>query len=318
MTSPRIDVHHHIAPPLWIAAMKGRVAEPLLGWSVERSLEDMDQAGVGAAIVSLTVPGVGHAADGNGATLARACNEFASSMVAGSSGRFGFFAALPLPDIDGSLREIEYALEHLGADGVCLFTSYGDRWLGNPAFDPVMEELDRRNAVIYTHPDAPHSCRGLIEGIKDAIIEYGADTTRAIASIIIARIPERFPNLSWVFSHGGGVLPMVHERLLRVRSDGDQPALDVSARLGEFFYDIAQVANPIALPALARMVPPTQILWGTDFPYRSGAEYVNQLAKMDFSDADRRRIEFENALHLLSKGRGAIPGWVNRLAHQAG
>jgi len=260
----------------------------------------MDRAGVKTAIVSITTPGVGASADGLGGHVARACNEYAASLVADFPGRFGFFAAVPLPDIDDSLAEIEYAFEHLGADGVCLFTSYDTQWLGHAAFDPVLAELDRRAAVVYTHPTASPSCRSVLPGIKDAIIEYGADTTRAIANLIISRIPDRFPNVAWIFSHGGGVLPMVHERLLRVvESEHGLSRRSTEAQLKQFFYDIAQVANPIAMSALSRMTQPSQLLWGTDFPYRSAEEYVHQLSDAGFSSSDQRLIETKNALRLL-------------------
>src|SRR5688572_24023563 len=147
----RIDIHHHFAPPAWVTAVRGR---PLLQaanttWTPEKSIEDMERGGVAAAMVSITNPGLWFGDAGMTRTLARACNEYGARLVRDHPGRFGLFAALPMPDPDASLAEIAYALDVLKADGVGLFTSYGDRWLGHASFRPVMEELHRRQAVVH-------------------------------------------------------------------------------------------------------------------------------------------------------------------------
>src|SRR5439155_12471477 len=155
----RIDVHHHIAPPKYVEEMRALLQPPTLAWTPARSIEDMDQAGVATAITSITTPGVWIGDHAQGRRVARECNDFAARLVVDYPGRFGMFAALPLPDIEASLREIEYGLDTLKADGISLFTSYRDKWLGDPAFEPAMAELNRRKAVVYTHPEAPVCCR---------------------------------------------------------------------------------------------------------------------------------------------------------------
>ena len=240
-----------------------------------------------------------------GRRVARDCNDYAARMAADHPGRFGLFAALPLPDIEASLREIEYGLDVLKADGIALFTSYRDKWLGDPAFEPVMAELNRRNAVVFTHPEAPLCCRGLIPGINEAVIEYGTDTTRAIARLLFTGTAVRYPDIRWIFSHGGGTAPFLSERLVRA---GRLKHLEahvpngVMAELQRFYYDVAQVAHPMALAALTRMVPISQILWGTDFPFRFGWEYVKGLGEF-FNESDLRQIGRDNALALLPRWR---------------
>ena len=163
----RIDVHYHIAPPAWSDLLTQRhIMQPAwIGWSPQKAVEDMDRDGVKLSIVSITTPGVWYGNAEQARKLARQCNDFAAKMRQDHKGRFGIFAAIPLPDTDGSLREIAYALDELKADGIGLLTSYGDKWLGDPAFDPVFAELNRRNALVYTHPTVADCCRNLSIGL---------------------------------------------------------------------------------------------------------------------------------------------------------
>ena len=159
----RIDIHHHFGPPVWVDAVRGR---PLLQpanttWTVAKSLEDMDRGSVAASVISITNPGLWFGDKAVTSRIARGCNEYAAKVVSDHPSRFGFFAAMPLPDVDTTLKEIAYAYDTLKADGVGFFTSYGDTWLGNPAYRPVLEELNRRNAVVHVHPTAADCCRSL-------------------------------------------------------------------------------------------------------------------------------------------------------------
>ena len=211
----RIDVHHHIAPPKYVAEFKSDLQPPVIAWSVAKSLDDMDKSGVATAITSVTTPGSAFSGK-DGRRVARECNEYAARLVQDHPGRFGMFAALPLTDVEGSLREIEFGLDVLKADGVSVFTSYGNLWLGDPAFEPVMAELNRRKAVIYTHPDAPNCCRDpMVPEIREPVIEYGTDTTRAIARVLFSGTALRYRDVRWIFSHGGGTAPFLAERLIR-------------------------------------------------------------------------------------------------------
>ena len=302
----RIDTHHHIAPPKFMDEMRALLQPPTLAWSIEKSLEDMDKAGVATSITSITTPGVWIGDNAQGQRVARDCNDYAARLVVDYPGRFGMFAALPLPNIEASLSEIEYGLDVLKADGISLFTSYRDKWLGDPAFEPVMAELNRRKAVVYTHPEAPECCRNLIPGINEAVIEYGTDTARAIARLLFSGTAHRYPDIRWIFSHGGGVLPMLYERFVRagrLKENLAHVPNGVMAELLRFHYDVAQIAHPSGLSALTKMVPISQILWGTDFPFRLGSEHVKGLGEFGFSEADLRKIERDNALALLPRWR---------------
>jgi predicted TIM-barrel fold metal-dependent hydrolase len=301
-----VDVHHHLAPPAYIADLSNRKLglAPTLEWTPEKSLADMDAAGVATSVLSITTPGVWFGDAAAATSLARACNDYGAKLAADNPRRFGMFAALPLPDIDGSLREIEYALDTLKVDGVGMFTSYGDKWLGDPAFAPVMDELNRRKAVVYTHPIDPNCCRNLIAGVPGPIIEYGTDTSRTIASLLFTGTASRCPDIKFIFSHGGGTVPFLIERFVRLPLASKDAAAKtpegVIALLQRFHYDTAQVANPAAMAALTKVVPASQIVFGTDFPFRHTADQLEGLRTI-FAEGDVRKIVSENARALLPR-----------------
>ncbi len=302
-----IDVHHHITPPTWLAAVKQARLDnpPMSNWTPEKSLEDMDRAGVATAITSPTTPQVGFLPASDAARVAREANEYAKRLTQDHPGRFGVFAMLPMPYIDESLREIEYALDVLHADGIGMMTSYGDKWLGYKQFAPVFEELNRRKATVYTHPTGANCCVNLVQGIGDATVEYGADTTRSIVSLIFSGAAQRYGDIAFIFSHGGGVLTAVAERL-QIQMTSTPPYKGtftrdmVDAQLRRFYYDTAQVANAVTIGALAQLVPVSQIVFGTDYPYRTAAEHVQGLSAA-FPPNALKVIGHDNALRILPR-----------------
>jgi predicted TIM-barrel fold metal-dependent hydrolase len=303
----RIDVHHHIAPPLYLeelAPMK-RLTPQTVNWTVQKSIDQMDEAGVAVSITSVTTPGLWFGLHSPARRLARACNEWAAKIALDHPGRFGMFVNVVLPDIEGTLKEIEYGLDVLKADGVSLFTSYGDKWLGDPAFDPVFEELNRRKAVVYTHPTTCACCTNLLPGIPDAAIEYGTDTSRAMARFIFSGSAKRYPDIKIIWSHGGGTMPFLIDRYHAIARmphykelcpDGFLP---VARR---FYYDVAQIPNRPALLALKEVVTAGNILFGTDFPWLTSAHHVKGLTESGvFSAEELRAIDSGNALKILPK-----------------
>ena len=217
------------------------------------------------------------------------------------------FAVMPMPYVEGTLQEIGYALDTLKADGIALLTSYGDKWLGDPAFTPVMEELNRRRAVVYTHPTTANCCGNLIPDVPESIIEWGTDTTRTIASLVFSGAAARFHDMKIIFSHGGGTLPFLTERFLRLpmanKNLASRVPHGVEAELKRFYYDTAQAAHPYALASLTRLIPVSQIVFGTDFPYRTAIDHVKGLTDYGFSANDLQSIDRDNALRLLPQLR---------------
>jgi 6-methylsalicylate decarboxylase len=303
----RIDTHHHVFSPAYVAELaKVNQAPPIVrNWSIAKTLDDMDKAGVATSIVSVTTPQVGFTDAANARRIARESNEWAARLNGDYPGRFGSFAMLPMQDADSALREIEYAMDTLKADGIGLLTSYEDKWLGHASFAPVMDELNRRKAILYTHPTAAACCRNLLPEVAPTVIEFGTDTTRTITDIVFSGTAARCPDLKFIFSHAGGTLPFLTERLVKM------PILDpklaprvprgVMHELKRFYYDTAWAAHPGALASLTKLVDVSQILLGSDYPYRTGADNVQGLRDYGFSASDLKAIEGGNAMRIIPR-----------------
>jgi predicted TIM-barrel fold metal-dependent hydrolase len=241
--------------------------------------------------------------------IARDANDCAARLVSDHKGRFGMFATLTLPDLDGSLAEVAYAFDQLKADGIHMWTNYGDFWLGDPRLSPLLEELNRRKAVVYTHPTTPNCCGHLLPEAPVPMIEYGTDTTRSIASLVLSGAASRYADIRWIFSHAGGTAPFLVERFLfqgDVQSKTPEGAKKIPNgvlyELRRLYFDTAQSANPYAMGPLTRLVPITQICFGTDFPYRAMADNVSGLAECGlFSPRDLDQVGRANASRLLPR-----------------
>jgi len=307
-TNPRrIDIHHHFSPPQWLAFVRGReLLQPAnAAWTPEKSIEDMDQGGVAAAMISITNPGLWFGDKEATRAIARECNEYGAKLVQQHPTRFGLFCALPIPDVDATLREIEYAFDTLKCYGAHFMTSYGDTWLGNPAHEPVMAELHRRKAVVHVHPTAANCCRNLIPGIAPGVMEYGTDTTRAIMSLMWSGQAAKYPDIRFIWSHAGGTAPFLAGRIDGASGNlKDKMPQGAIHEMKRFYYDTAGAANAGAIASLLQLVASDHILFGTDFPPGgTSAGVAKQLAQLglNLTAADMRNIDRENALRLIPR-----------------
>jgi predicted TIM-barrel fold metal-dependent hydrolase len=306
---PRIDVHHHFMPPRYIEYGRDLLLSHapglahVLQWTPAQTFETMEQNGIDKAILSLSQPGLRPADVEATRAMIRHCNEYGAGMVRDHRGRFGLFAALQPTDVDGSLREIEYAFDVLKADGVGLLTSYDNRWPGHPDFDPVFEELNRRKTVAFFHPNVPAACVDLIPDLRGPVLEYLFNTARTIASMLVSGTLSRLPDLTCIFCHAGGALTPQVQRLVRT-VDGN-PALKervpngAMAEIRKLYYDTAQSANSENLGALMSVVPATQILFGTDYPYLAPEITTKPLDRLGLPDDQLTAIARDNALRLF-------------------
>ena len=306
----RIDTHHHISSPGFIKEIAGRRTGqvPLMKWTPAQSLDDMDKGGVATSILSISEPSVFFGNYDAARALARETNDYGATVISDHPGRFGMFGTLPLPDVSGSLHEIEYIFDTLKFDGVCMMTDYQGKFLGDPTFTPVMEELNRRKAIVYTHPFRNECCRNLVPDVFEPIIELGTDTTRTIASLVFSGTAEKFPNIKFIFSHGGGTLPFLIQRfqfLPTVKKDLQaRIPQGVMHYLKSFYYDTASASTIYPLSSLMKLVSSSQVLFGTDFPFLTAKATAAELRETGlFSTADLQAIERGNAVGLMPKYR---------------
>jgi 6-methylsalicylate decarboxylase len=300
----KIDVHHHFAPDFHrdaVNARRGGLRWPK--WSPQMSLDDMDSNGIATAMLSVVQPGTWFGNVEETRKLTRQLNDYAPGLSRDHPGRFGLFACIAPPDTEGSLKEIEYAFETLHADGIGLLTSYGTLYLGDPSFAPVYAELNRRKAIVYVHPIAPNCCKNLVPGIPVGSIEYATDTTRTIAHLVFSGTTTRFPDIRWIFSHSGGTLPFLTGRFTRLAGERKLDYLPNGPlpEFRKFHYELAQGNTPGQIAALLKMVALEQILYGTDYPFRPGAEVTAGIAAYGFSAAERQSIERGAAINLLPR-----------------
>jgi predicted TIM-barrel fold metal-dependent hydrolase len=277
----------------------------MLQWTPARSLEVMDEHGIAFAVGSSSTPGPWFGDAAAARRLTRGWNEAAAEAVRDHPKRFGFFAMVAPPDPDGALAETEYALDRLGALGIGLLSNYDGKSLGDPGFAPLFAELDRRKAVVYVHPTMHPCCAGLIPGLRPQGIEFPLDTTRTITSLAVTGTLARHPNIRFVFSHGGGTLPFLATRISEV--GGRTP--EIAARnpggimplLKALYCDTASAASEPQLAAMLRFYPEGHILFGSDYPFISPHEVVEELAHYPLAEGQRRAIDRDNVLALLPR-----------------
>ena len=313
-TAHRIDIHHHFVSPSFLQTLTERNTKTPVpglaawkGYAPARAVETLDRVGIQTAMLSITAPGVWFGDAAQAGRLAREMNEYAAARLVGDyRGRFGLFAVLPLPDVPGTLREIEYAFDTLKAEGVGILTSYGPAYLGDPSFAPVLAELNRRRAIVYTHPTDAQCCMNLVPGVANQMLEYPTDTTRTIVSLIASEAAAKYPDIRFIFSHAGGTITAVAGRVLGQGAPPDAftRAPEPNSRLSHlrrFYYDTAGSANPVAMAALRALVPLSQILFGTDAPFVDGAPQVKGLQASGFNASELADVERANALRLLGR-----------------
>jgi predicted TIM-barrel fold metal-dependent hydrolase len=293
--SGRIDTHSHIVPPFyadWLWS-KGALAGglPIPAWDADAARVVIDRHDIDVAVLSVSTPGVHLGDDAEARSLARDVNDFAAAVVRDHPGRFGFFATLPLPDVDGALAELDRAFDTLGADGVVLLANQRGVYLGDPRFDPIFDELQRRAAIAFVHPSMLPGIEP-IDGIPAFVADFLLDTTRAAVNLARTGTLDRCPDVRIILSHAGGFVPYAAYRIAFAAGDGD-PATGL-ARLHRFHFDIALSGSPSALPSLLAFTTPDKVTFGSDWPYAPEPAVASMTAMYEHHDLDeaaRRQID---------------------------
>lgn len=301
----RIDTHQHIVPPFYAAWLEsnGQTAGglPIPDWSAEGALDLMASAGIEAAILSVSTPGV-YLGDGAQArSMARRVNEYAAQVCADHPGHFGFFATLTLPDVDGAIEEAAYALDRLRADGIVLLANVNGTYLGDASLEPLMQELDRRRAVVFVHPSALPA--EPVPGIPPFAADFLLDTTRAALNITKSGWHDRYPRVKFILSHAGGFLPFAAERMARICAPDGSYAHGIEL-LRRFHFDTALSGSPYALPSLLAFADPSRVTFGSDWPYANKARSNHFTALYDqyaLAPALREAINRGNAATLFPR-----------------
>lgn len=270
-----VDVHHHMLPDFFWRETNdqhnpvGGIAPP--PWSKESAIAFMDDAGIDVAITSISTPGVHVGDDAKARSLARRCNEMAAALMQFRPGRFGGFACLPLPDVDGALEELSYALDVLKLDGVVLFSNARGIYLGDERFESVFQELDRRGAVVFVHPTASPDPSAHSLGLPDSLIDFTHDTTRAVAQMHYSNRFARTPNIKYIFSHAGGTIPYLASRFAIVDEmkviPGEEERGTAAETFRRLYWDTALSWKDPVLRMLRSIVGMDRVLFGSDYPY---------------------------------------------------
>jgi len=294
----RIDVHHHLLPRFYVeaqlaAGITGSAYRGFPQWSPESSLALMNRLQIEKAILSYTSPGFWFGDQEQTNLLVKQANDYLSELSSKYPDRFGGFAAMPLPHIDSTLNEISRAFDQLGMDGICLLTSVDERYIGHRDFNPIYEELNHREAIVFIHPCYPPGTEASGWDIPRMLIDYPFETTRVATNLIMHGVLTRFPKIRFILSHAGGTLPFLAHRLAifdkRTPLAENYPEGALSL-LKRFWFDTALSANNVPLTALSEIADPQKILFGTDYPYVVKAVAENETKNLDLWEGFQKDI----------------------------
>jgi predicted TIM-barrel fold metal-dependent hydrolase len=307
-----VDFHHHFNPPFLVSAAAGnRVGANAdrLNWGISFSLENMDKAGIASAIITPPTGFAERTEPAGRVAMVRRTNEYGAELVRDHRGRYLQLVYMPLPDVDAALKEIEYGFDTLNVVGAGFATSYGGKYVSDPDFAPVFDELNRRGAICYFHPLAPACCASLFADLPEeaSAVEIPYDTGRAVMSLLLRGVFAKYRNIKWVFSHSGGAVPMfagrwknllAHDDVSKVAPDG------IDAEFARLYYETANANSPPTMAALLKFAPLSQVMFGSDHPYVTDEVNMNDLLRGNLPTREMNAILYENAQRLVPRLRG--------------
>src|SRR3954471_10575055 len=273
--SPTVDLHQHVIPDFyWEASNEdgdaaGGITPPR--WSLEGAIAYLDEAGIDVAVPSISTPDVHFGDDAAARRLADRTNEYLAEIKRDRPDRFGAFGVIPLPDVEGSLEQIAYALDVLDLDGVSVLTNAGGRYLGDGRFDTVFAELQRRAAVVFVPPTASPDPIAHALGLPDALLDYPVDTSRAIAKLHYSNTFARTADVKYLFAHAGGTIPFVASRFAIVDEMNVIPGAEERGSFADavprLHWDTAAAFSDPVLHMLRSVTGIGNVVFGSDYPY---------------------------------------------------
>jgi len=308
-----VDTHHHMLPDFFWQETENAHA-PVGGlaplrWSPDVTISFMDDAGIDVAVVSLSTPGVHTGNSAKARTLARRCNEFAAELLGARPDRFAGLACLPLPEIDASLDELAYAFDVLNLDGVVVFTNANGVYLGDVVLEPVFEELERRQAIVFVHPNPSPDAAAHSLGLPDNLLDFPTDTNRAVAQMHYTNRFARTRSVKYIFSHAGGSIPYLAARFAIIDEmgfiEGGEQRGSAADMFRRMYWDTALAGSDPVLRMLRDVVGINQVLHGTDFPYLRRDLAVGSRQRLlqshALNDAERAAVLGRNASALFPR-----------------
>jgi predicted TIM-barrel fold metal-dependent hydrolase len=325
MSNHTVDFHAHIIPEVYSKALRSAgfanaqgalVADgyPVPRWSVDDTLRCMDKHDIAVGVLSVSSPGTQFLPIEDNRHLCRQLNEELAAIVQAHPRRFATLAALPLPDVDAALKEIDVALDHKGFDGIGLFSSYQGRYLGDPLFDRVFAKLNDRQALIFIHPVQPVGFDAIGLGLPSPVLEFPFDSTRMLTNLLRSGTLTRFDRLKIVVPHGGGTVPYLAMRIAgaAARFPG-RSEISIGAALRQLksvFYDLTAMGHTTNLATLKEFVSADHLLVGYDYPYMPEATIAPHIRTFDafagFSEEEKSAIRTGNAIRLLPRLKAVV------------
>src|SRR5246127_5467899 len=308
-----VDLHQHVIPDFyWEASNEGGNAAGGITpprWSLDGAIAYLDEARIDVAVPSISTPGVHFGDDAAARTLSRRVNEYLADLKRERPDRFGGFAALPLPDVEGCLGQIAYALDVLELDGVSMMTNAGGCYLGDSHFDPIFAELQRRAAVVFVHPTASPDPVAHTLGLPDALLDYPVDTSRAIAKLHYSNTFARTRDIKCVFAHAGGTIPFVASRFAIVDEmnviPGAQERGTFPDTLPRVYWDTASAFSDPVLHMLRSVTGLGNVVFGSDYPYPRDAISIGGLRQLqstaELDEDERRDVLGRSAARLIPR-----------------
>ncbi|KIV85319.1 hypothetical protein PV11_01023 [Exophiala sideris] len=322
----KIDCHSHYLPPGYRAVCaehghKNPDGMPAIPeWSPEAHLEMMKAVNITKSMLSISSPGT-HLVNGDiklAREVSKYCNDYAGDLKRQRPDQFGFFASLPLSDVEGCLKEIPRALDELNADGFTVMTNFYGSYLGDKAFDPIFDELNRRKAVVFMHPTTPCLKDGTaatpLPDFPRPVFEFLFDTARAVMNLFLSGTVSRCPNITFLVPHVAGALPPLINRFSGFAAAVKMPGIDsavnpqwVKERLNtQFYFDSAGWAFPEQMKGFLEYVTPNRLLYGSDFPFTQqptvvffSEQHERHLQEVFPDEEDRRKLCNKNALKIF-------------------